>query len=221
MGALYWQLNDNWPGISWSSIDYAGRWKALHYQMARSFQPVLLSAEIRENAAQIHLTNDTAEAVKGILCCRLRRMDGKVVTEETLNVSCPARTSIKVGQIRFPVAADSIEARSLYAWAEFHSEKTGLLSCSATLTRHKGTELPDPGLKATLIRKEGRLCVRVHAKRFAKHVRLAVPGTKTLFGDNYFDMDAMQTRLIPIIETDASPLKVWMRLKCLSLRDTY
>ena len=39
MGTLYWQLNDNWPVASWSSIDYFGRWKALHYMAAKFFAP--------------------------------------------------------------------------------------------------------------------------------------------------------------------------------------
>jgi beta-mannosidase len=43
-GALYWQLNDCWPVASWASLDYFGRWKALHYAARRFFAPVLLSA---------------------------------------------------------------------------------------------------------------------------------------------------------------------------------
>ena len=37
MGSLYWQLNDCWPGASWSSLDYFGNWKALHYYAKKFF----------------------------------------------------------------------------------------------------------------------------------------------------------------------------------------
>lgn len=45
MGAIIWQLNDIWPVASWASIDYYGRWKALHYAAKRFFAPVMISAE--------------------------------------------------------------------------------------------------------------------------------------------------------------------------------
>ncbi len=46
MGALYWQLNDCWPVASWSSIEFGGTWKALHYEARRFFAPVLISAHV-------------------------------------------------------------------------------------------------------------------------------------------------------------------------------
>ncbi len=53
MGTLYWQLNDNWPGASWSSIDYTGRWKLLHYQLKKSFEPVLLTLRHRGDMCEV------------------------------------------------------------------------------------------------------------------------------------------------------------------------
>ena len=44
-GTIIWQLNDCWPAISWASLDYFGRWKALHYAARRFYAPVLLSIE--------------------------------------------------------------------------------------------------------------------------------------------------------------------------------
>jgi beta-mannosidase len=43
MGSLYWQLNDTWPVASWASLDYHGRWKALHYTARNFYAPVLVS----------------------------------------------------------------------------------------------------------------------------------------------------------------------------------
>eukprot|EP01132_Coremiostelium_polycephalum_P002274 gene2274-2801_t len=60
MGTLYWQLNDIWVGPSWSSIEYNGYWKALHYFAKLFYQPLLLSISenLETESIEIWLTND-------------------------------------------------------------------------------------------------------------------------------------------------------------------
>ena len=58
MGSLYWQLNDCWPVASWSSIDYYGKWKALHYSTKKAFQPILISFYKTENQLELHVISD-------------------------------------------------------------------------------------------------------------------------------------------------------------------
>ena len=41
-GTLYWQMNDAWPSISWSSIDYYGRWKPLQFMAKRLYPDVAI-----------------------------------------------------------------------------------------------------------------------------------------------------------------------------------
>ncbi|RMZ58571.1 glycoside hydrolase family 2 protein [Chryseobacterium nematophagum] len=58
MGTLYWQLNDCWPVVSWSSIDYLGNWKALHYQIKRSFENQVILADEKEGILNFYAVND-------------------------------------------------------------------------------------------------------------------------------------------------------------------
>jgi beta-mannosidase len=68
MGSLYWQLNDCWPAISWSSIDFKGRWKALHYKAKHSFENVLISPQINgDKKLEVWLVNDGLKNHTGML----------------------------------------------------------------------------------------------------------------------------------------------------------
>jgi len=59
MGTVYWQLNDNWPVCSWSSLEYNGKWKILHYFAKRFFAPTILSVFQRaDDTLELWLTND-------------------------------------------------------------------------------------------------------------------------------------------------------------------
>ena len=91
MGALYWQLNDCWPTASWSSIEFTGRWRALHHVARRFFAPALVTAYIpgeettiignyrRSNVHEIHLYTvyDAPEATAAVLRWDAFHLDGR------------------------------------------------------------------------------------------------------------------------------------------------
>jgi beta-mannosidase len=78
MGALYWQLNDNWPAASWSSIDYYGNWKLLHYEAARFYRPVWISMFIKNGQIEIWGLNDSAHPIQGEIHIRLIDFAGTI-----------------------------------------------------------------------------------------------------------------------------------------------
>ena len=70
MGTLYWQLNDCWPAPTWSSIDYFGNWKALHYAMREDFQPVaILQKTTEKGEVQLYVKSDVME--NQVLGCKI------------------------------------------------------------------------------------------------------------------------------------------------------
>ncbi|KAI4490346.1 hypothetical protein M0802_010723 [Mischocyttarus mexicanus] len=59
MGALYWQLNDVWQAPSWSSIEYGGRWKMLHYYAKEFFSPIIVTSHLsRGNELSVYIVSD-------------------------------------------------------------------------------------------------------------------------------------------------------------------
>ena len=84
MGTLYWQLNDCWPAVSWSSIDYLGNWKALHYQAKKAFENVLVSAEEKNDSLYVFVVNDTFKTVTDSLSLALIDFDGKIIYENKI-----------------------------------------------------------------------------------------------------------------------------------------
>ncbi len=94
MGALYWQLNDCWPVASWSSIEFTGRWRALHHVARRFFAPALVSAHVpgdettiignyrRSNVGEVHLHTvyDRPAPARGVLRWDLFHIDGRILS---------------------------------------------------------------------------------------------------------------------------------------------
>src|SRR6201997_4973915 len=93
IGSLYWQLNDCWPVASWASIDYYGRWKALHYYARRFYDDVLISPFLHDDKVDVYVVSDKLQPLSGTIHARLLDFSGKVLFEQTKNVQIPAQSS--------------------------------------------------------------------------------------------------------------------------------
>lgn len=203
MGAVYWQLNDCWPVASWASIDYTGRWKALHYFAKRFFAPVLLScceegmltqdpnvnAEPydMEKSIRLSVANETRKDRQFIVKWALRTNRGDILREETISLSVPALTSVWLDKIELP-EADIFEhyvSYSLYEHGSFVSDGTVIFSLP------KYFRYLDPQLAC---RVEGDELV-VSAKAYAKSVEVQNENEDLLLSDNYFDLNAGEKRV--------------------------
>ena len=98
MGCVFWQYNDIWPGMSWSSVDYFGRWKALHYMARKFYAPILVSAleNIPNGSADIFVTSDLAESTRAKLSWDVTDLDGKSLVHDSMHLKIEPRKSEKV-----------------------------------------------------------------------------------------------------------------------------
>jgi beta-mannosidase len=97
MGTLYWQINDCWPGPSWSGIDYFGRWKALHYKVKELYRDIAVIVEPDPgNNLSVYLSSDRKSPVSGKLYLSWITFDGVFLKNDTLNVNLNAFQAKKI-----------------------------------------------------------------------------------------------------------------------------
>jgi beta-mannosidase len=188
-GTLIWQLNDCWPVASWSSIDYFGRWKALHYAAKRFYAPVLLSIEDEGTRMDVHVTSDVNAPWEGCVRWQLLSLAGETLKSGEVNVALPALASARVCALDFESEAGGKERELVFA-AELYQGEQRLSSCLAPFVPNKYLELVDPRL-AVEVRKEGKQAVfEISAGSLARFVELKLEGADVVFSDNYVDVPA-------------------------------
>lgn len=93
MGTLIWQLNDNWPVASWSSLEYGGKWKVMHHLAKRFYAPVAVAAIPVGDDLELRGVSDIG-AKKGVLTATTYDFDGAVVAEERFAVTIPDGSAV-------------------------------------------------------------------------------------------------------------------------------
>lgn len=189
-GTLIWQLNDCWPVASWSSVDYFGRWKALHYAIRRFYAPLLLSVAEYGRTMKVHLTSDLTTPTDALVRWRLEMLDGHPLQAGEQPVRAAALADTLVGVYDFSAQVTSANQREVVFICELWQGGQRMARCVTPFVPNKHLELRDPGL-AVATRLEGRtLWVDVSTLTLARFVEVSIPGADVVFSDNHFDLPA-------------------------------
>ncbi len=224
MGTLYWQVNDNWPVASWSSIDYHGRWKALHYMAKRFFAPILISGveDLEAGTVEVHLTNDQRTAASGEAVWTLVNTDGKTLDSGSDSVAIDAQTSSRIATLDLSAYLATPGPRHILLNLEYLVDGKCVSSNLVHFARPKHLTLREPEISLRIEPQDAkRATVTLAVAKPALWAWLALDGVAIRASENYVHL--MPGRTISIEVTSSEPLTdaQWQALQVYSLADTY
>ena len=201
--------------VSWASLDYYGRWKALHYYEKRFFAPVLISCEeegvLSQNtnvnaehlpdhtSARLNVSNETLKPFAGTARWSLRRPDGSVLEEGGFDVNVPALTAVWLSEPQDFTRYGFHDCYYSYELLDQCGSRVG--GGSVLFCAPKHFKFVDPGLTARVDGDE----IVVTASAYARSVELQC-GPDTVLEDNFFDMNPGERR-VKILRGSAGNVK--------------
>lgn len=197
MGTLYWQMNDCWPVASWSSMDYYGRWKALHYFVKKSFKDVVLSIDgMDEEKVHIHLISDSMEDVVGTLELQVMTFDGESIFSTTKTVKVKGDTAQNIYSVTVNDFIQEHERNRIVLVAKLVTDKGIVDAKEHYFVPSKDLQLVEPEIKVKRLNdSEFSLTSNVLAKNV--YLEAAEEG---VFTDNYFDLLPGETKIVTFTE---------------------
>jgi beta-mannosidase len=189
-GILYWQLNDCWPVASWSSLDYFGRWKALHYAARRFYAPLMLSIEDNTPEQGVYVSNDWLEPWEGTVNWSLETLAGEVLTSGHAPVKVGPGASTLVCKLDFSNQITYKNQRKLNFIAELWQGDQFVTRQLAYFVPIKHLSLTDPAITVNMQSQNGELIVELNSQSLALLVEVSLTGTDVVFSDNYFNLPA-------------------------------
>ena len=216
MGALYWQLNDCWPVASWASVDGYGRYKALHYEARRFYEPVHISCKETgeystrkditderyfgyETKAQIFVNNDTLQDVEGVVEWRLCNSAGEVLQSGQESLKVKALSYAALEEMDF----HKTDVRNNYLSFDYKVNGAVVSFGTVLFTKPKHFRFIDPKIEVEVNGDE----LTVTSSAYAKYVFISNKNDDLILSDNFFDMDKGK-KTVKIISGTADELAI-------------
>ena len=220
MGSLIWQLDDCWPVASWSSIDYFGRWKALHYYAQRTFQATIIAFEANEDEIKIHAVTDLYDELRATLIVELLDFNGKKLFSNEKKVKTKANSSQEIWKNSLNVLLKKQRGNEVYLRAKILNDDKIIAENVYLFVPHKDLKLETPDIKYEFIDQGKKLFVELKANKTAFGVCFESNELDLIYSDNYFTLHAKESKLIEV-KGDFKAFEVKNKLTVKSLIDSY
>lgn len=198
MGSMYWHLDDCWPTISWSTLDYYGQWKAAHFAARDAFAPVAISAFVENRELNVYISSDSTQALDAQLYLKVMTFEGEVVKNDNIPVWIRSDSTQLVLQIPQRELLGYGDPRKTLVSLELASGDKIIDQYNVYFLRPRYLIFPQPDLQYKLrsSRAGNRFVVTLKTDVLAKNVYLDAGNTPGRFSDNYFDLLPGETRKI-------------------------
>jgi beta-mannosidase len=226
MGSLYWQINDTWPGPTWASLDYYGRWKALHYMARAFYAPLLITGleDLEKNTVELHVSNTTAKAVEGKAQFAITTASGELIIGGDCDANAPANANKRVALLDLNELVATHPVEDLIVWIEFLVGRKVVSRNVVTLVRPKYIALQKPTIKTTVTkgRRAGTFKVTLSSNKPALWAWAELEGADARYSDNFLCLRPGLPITIDVTPREAMTLtEVRKRLRIRSIFDTY
>ncbi|RZJ23619.1 MAG: glycoside hydrolase family 2 protein [Acinetobacter sp.] len=188
MGSLYWQLNDSWPVASWSSMDYYGRWKALQYQVKRSFEETIISSLPQGGKLDIYAITDRLTAINGNLTVTLKDFKGKALSVTNHQVTLPANGSLLVLDIDQAKLLKNVPKETSVLQIELKEGNKVIAAANHYFLLAKDLKLDVAEVSKKLVQRGNIYELTLSCQTLTRYVKVSVNDRDILFSDNYFDL---------------------------------
>jgi beta-mannosidase len=221
MGSLYWQLNDCWPVASWASIDYYGRWKALHYYARRFYDDVLVSPFLHDDKVDVYVVSDKLQPFAGTIHMRLLDFSGNVLLDQTKDVQVPAQSnSIYFTVDRAAMAAKGDLHRSFLVFDLNVAGKQISRNLIFFSAMHD-LDLPvAPKIETTVNKTADGYDLTLKSPQLARSVYVSFGNLDVQTSDNYFDLLPGEAVTLHL-KSSAAEDQMTGAMKVMSLTEAY
>ena len=191
MGTLYWQFNDCWPGLSWSSVDYNGDWKAFHFVARHFYKPILACIKKTDSNIEVSIVNDLNKTLIVGLNIFISSFNGEVFFEkkiEGIEVKPTSSTIFYDFEIAPNGILDSINLKETVFYCEVLHYNKIISKNELFFLKPKDLKLKKPGYELSCKKSGENFLIIIEAKTFMYRLFLQAENVDGTFSDNFFHL---------------------------------